>query len=174
MSADDDDVVEPEPVDPPVELGASFRDSETAAAAWGAVPPEDVQVTAPPNAQRTIPGRQAEPWPLGDNPHGHQVAGIVRVQDHTGSPDPMRPEDQLPPFRPPVRDDPRGVAQVPDLPDGTRTPTAGEERTLRVTSTGDAGIDAMLMCRSVFESLPDYEQRRLLNYLADRYGAFGR
>jgi hypothetical protein len=44
-------------------------------------------------------------------------------------------------------------------------------RTVQVQSTGDPGIDAMLMCRAIFESLADtpYEQRRLLTYLADRY-----
>lgn len=42
-------------------------------------------------------------------------------------------------------------------------------RTLTTIATGDPGIDAMLACRAVFESLPDYERRRLLNFLADRY-----
>jgi len=68
-----------------------------------------------------------------------------------------------PPFAAPVtRPEPMGPRQ--EWP-----PQPGEPRTLSLPSTGDPGIDAMLMCRQVFESLPDYERRRLLTYLADRY-----
>jgi hypothetical protein len=76
----------------------------------------------------------------------------VQALDHTGSPEPMRPQDQLPPFRPPVREDP-----------------AAPLRTVQVRATGDDEVDAMLMLRAIMDQQPAGRHRRLLEYLADRY-----
>jgi hypothetical protein len=42
-------------------------------------------------------------------------------------------------------------------------------RRLAVQSTGDSEIDAMLMLKAVFDSVPSTSHRRLLGFLADRY-----
>jgi len=76
----------------------------------------------------------------------------VRARDHTGSPEPMRPQDRLPrPVEP-------AVEVNPDT-----------QRVLTVQRTGDDEADAMLMLRAVMDGQPRSAQRRLLSWLADRY-----
>jgi hypothetical protein len=91
----------------------------------------------------------------------------LRVTDHTGSPEPMRPQDRLPP--PPLDPlaalagaEPRPVEPAVEVNPGT-------QRVLTVQRTGDDEADAMLMLRAVMEGQPRPAQRRLLGYLADRY-----
>jgi hypothetical protein len=127
-------------------------------------PPERQPIPAPDHAPQlgaafTSSEAAARAWgaPVDDDTAARRRAAAATPQAPDGGP------GVFPPFTEPVtRPEPMGPRQ--EYP-----PRPGEPRTLTLPSTGDLGIDAMLMCRQVFESLPDYERRRLLTYLADRY-----
>jgi hypothetical protein len=135
----------PDPDEP--ELGAAFVSSEAAARAWGADVDDDTAARRAAAAAQPVGPDQAPTYTSAARP----APGAPPV------------EGPLPPI-PPAQ----FVATVPPGPQQPRG--TGQRRTVFVDSTGDEGIDAMLMCRAIFETLPDYEQRRLLTYLGDRYG----
>lgn len=144
----------PDPDDPEPELGAAFVSSEAAARAWGAPVDDDT-------AARRAAAAAAPQDPLGASYPPFADPGYTSAARPVPGAPPV--EGPLPPI-PPAQ----FVATVPPGPQQPRG--AGQRRTVFVDSTGDEGIDAMLMCRAIFETLPDYEQRRLLTYLGDRYG----